>query len=866
MTNDKLEAITAGVRPSDWPNSQRGPTVSGGDEIPSTKTPRTPQEAREAQMVTKGHQRYEDRQKRLKGSQTDAGHDVITKALTEVSQVISKLVDFEINRVQSGQGKPSTWIEELKEHDPLVLAYLGLNVCYDSVVTGQTYASTLANIGARIENESFSKGLREYDHQLHKRLVSQVTKAHSSDRYRFKAARIISGKEGYKPERWSGPAKVSIASPVINAILEGCDIFMITQTDVAKYSGKKLEVHTNRHLSLTDSAAQKISERTFDASWASPMFGPLVIPPKPWTSFDTGVYQDETLAALVPMVRKSTKEQRLAIKHDFEKGTPGYVRALNALQATPLRLNEDVYHVIRWLQAENKTYSEFPSLAPPLKTPFPDNPAAYSEEYLLQIKKDRKKWHEDRREAVTNAAVLDEDLRTMDDLKGIDEFWLGWSFDFRGRMYPVGNYNYHRADHIKASFMLANGKPLDGPAQGWLMIQIANVGDFDGISKKSLDDRIDWTLQNEKMILACADDYQATFDVWTEADKPMQFLAACFEYRKFVDQGDDYVCHLPISLDGTNSGTQHYALALRNYEDGLRTNLVPSDHCFDVYQIVADEVQKALELDGSPEAQHWLSYGITRKTVKRNTMCYGYSSVQRGMGDQIIEDLMSPLQRQVAYKQIEEHPFGDKGDQGRYARFLASVNYQVISQTLSSVAAGMQFLQSYADALAREQKSVRWTSTSGFPCVQRYTKSKAQRVRIFLYDREAKLRKQTRVNLQIDTDVYDTRKARSGVSANFVHSLDAGHMSLSIQMGLNKGISDYFLIHDSFGTNCSDTWAFYHCIRESLVDIYDDTCVFSRFEKECRNRLANPDMDLESVPDFGALDISQVVNSEYCFS
>ena len=133
MTNDKLEAIISGVRSSAWPNSQRGPTegqgtelivtqegdgfVTDGDVIPSTKKPRTPQEAREAQMVTKGHQRYEDRQKRLKGSQTDAGHDVITKALTDVAQVISKLVDFEINRVQSGQGKPSTWIEELKEHD-----------------------------------------------------------------------------------------------------------------------------------------------------------------------------------------------------------------------------------------------------------------------------------------------------------------------------------------------------------------------------------------------------------------------------------------------------------------------------------------------------------------------------------------------------------------------------------------------------------------------------------------------------------------------------------------------------------------------------------------------------------------------------
>ena len=817
----------------------------------------------EKTMINRGQDRYNKRQETLRASQQETPHDLISDALPKVSLAITKVIADEQTRFTSGQGKPSLWFEELRDHDVDTLAYIGLNVLYDTVIYNQTLTSALATIGTRVEQERWAQDLQVEDKVLFKRLVKQVTKDHTSDRYRLKAARNIAAKEGFSRQRWSKAARVSLASPIVNAILEAVDIFMVEEATI--------EMKTMRNITLTPEATAWVREKAFDASWAEPMFGPLVVPPKPWTAFDTGVYENELLAALTPLVRKATSEQRKAIQRDFERsGEPQYVTALNALQATPLKVNTKVVEVIKWIRDEGIRYEGFPELEPPVYPQLPEDVNGHSEEFIHQLRKDRKDWFIKRRECVTNVAVLQEDLKTADYLADFDNFWLGWSFDFRGRMYSVsGSWNYHRSDHIKACFLLGNGKKLDETSKAWLLIALANAGDFKKVSKQSLDARIDWVLDNEEMVLSCADDYKATFDTWSTSAHPLQFLACCFEYRKMIDQGDDYVCHMPISMDGTNSGTQHYALALKHM-DGKMVNLVPGDQCEDVYAVVAKVVNRMLKEDGSPEAKRWLDYGVDRSTVKRNTMCYGYNSMARGMGDQITEDLMEPLQKELSYAtephHLQNHPFGNYKEQGHHARFLAKINYAAIQETLSSVAMGMKFLQSYADALAREQKSVRWTSPSGFPVVQRYTKSTAKRVRIFLYDRAAKMRKQTRINLQVDTDVSDTRKARSGIAANYVHSLDAGHMNLSILTALSNGITDFFMIHDSFATTGADTWKFWHCIRQSMVEIYDDNCVLFNFEMECRQRLSNPDMKLEPVPQKGDLVVADVAHSDYCFS
>ena len=828
------------------------------------------QRALEKAMVQKGQERYQARQAALRASQQETPHDIISEAIPKVSEALTSFVTSEELRVSKGKGRPPLWLQEVRKHDPKIMAYIGLNVCYDTVIYNQTLTSALVSIGTRVEQERWALELEAKDKVLFKRLVKQVTKNHASERYRLKACKVIASKEGFSMPKWSKQQKLSIAAPILNAVLEATDIFQVS-TDTIGETGRANSMKTMRHITLTPEAEEMVRQRSFDASWAQPMFGPLVVPPKPWTSFDTGVYQDEVLAALTPLVRNSTAEQRRSIKRDFEKhGEPEYVRALNALQATPLAVNTAIVDVVRWVKDENMRYTDFPDLSPPAYPELPQDQSSHTEDYIRQLRDDRKAWYIKRRECITNMAVLQEDLKTADYLSCFDQHYVGFSFDFRGRMYPVsGNWSYQRADHIKAMFLFANGKKLTDSSRGWLLIALANAGDFGKISKQSLDARIDWVEENEAMVLSCADDYKATFDIWTTADHPMQFLALCFEYRKMIDQGDDYLCHIPISTDGTCSGTQHYALSLRHME-GAMVNLVPSETCADVYSVVAGVVNEMLKEDGSEMALKWLDFGVDRSTVKRNCMCYGYNSIAHGMGNQIIEDLMDPLQKEVNYTtlpgQLSNHPFGDYKEQNAHARFLAKINYEAIAKTLSCVASGMKFLQSYSQALARENKSVSWTSPSGFPAVQRYTKVKKDRTRIFLYDRKAKIRKETRINIEIDLPDADTRRAKSGIAANYVHSLDGAHMNLAILEGLDNNITDFFMIHDSFATTCSDTWSFWHSIRKSMVDIYDDNCVLSNFETECRQRLHDPAQDLAEVPAKGDLVVADLAKSDYCFS
>ena len=822
------------------------------------KRPTTAHEMQnENNMILRGQERYNKRNSSISGSQQEIPHQELRKVLPAVSGRLANVIAEE----QTGVGRPKAWAEVLQGLDTDIIAYIGLNAMYDTVVRLNTLTQCMLSIGSKINQEIWAQGLKSFDKDLFKRLEKQVTRDHSSERYRSKAMRIIASKEGYKGDTWDKQTKVHVATPVVNSILEVSNIFDIYLTN----DGSK----TKRYIGLTKEAEKLIDDRKLEASWASPMYGPMIVKPNKWTSFDTGAYLDPMVAANVKLVRSHTAAQARIIRSHFRDGEiPPYVEALNAVQETPLKINKGILEAVEWAIHTNQVFSKFPEVKPPKIPTMPDEDAKVSDDYRRQIRADRKDWWTKKRECVANLAVIDSDLRTAKEMSEYDQFFLPWSFDFRGRMYPVSHFNYHRDDHVKAMFLFARGKKLSADSEGWLYIHLANTGDFGKISKKSLNERIGWVEDNHDKIISVAEDYKSTFDYWSTADKPFQFLAACLEYKKLKDQGlDKYVCHMPISLDGTNSGVQHYAAALRSKEDGHMVNLVPDEKCQDVYQVVADEVNRRLTDDGSEEAQRWLEFGVGRSTVKRNVRSYGYSSIERGFGDQLIDDLMIPLRKSVAYGQIPEHPFGDKREQERMARWLAKVNYQSVQSVIKSVSKGMEFLQAYSHKLASEGKPVHWTSPSGFPVVQRYTKFVGKRVKIFLYDRELKKLQQSRVNIRIEDDFnHDKRKASSGIAPNFVHGLDASHMHLSVLLAKDNSIEDFFLIHDSFGTTCDQTWLFYDCIRIAFLRMYKDQCVFENFENEVRDQLSNPAEDLPAVPAKGTLDIEGVLESEYCFS
>ena len=168
----------------------------------------------------------------------------------------------------------------------------------------------------------------------------------------------------------------------------------------------------------------------------------------------------------------------------------------------------------------------------------------------------------------------------MDELNDMPcGFFIPTTLDFRGRHTPDVQPNFHAADYIRACFLLANKKPVGADGTRWLMVEAATLGDWKvgdkRVSKMSFEDRIAWTADHlDDIIYPVAKSWRTTYGIWSKADKPIQFVMACIEVRNAIEQGDDYLCGLPVSIDGSNSALQHLAAASRDEKTAALVNLI----------------------------------------------------------------------------------------------------------------------------------------------------------------------------------------------------------------------------------------------------------------------------------------------------
>jgi hypothetical protein len=95
---------------------------------------------------------------------------------------------------------------------------------------------------------------------------------------------------------------------------------------------------------------------------------------------------------------------------------------------------------------------------------------------------------------------------------------------------------------------------------------------------------------------------------WMEAEDPFQFLAAAIELKQALAHPDprQYQSSVPVHMDGSCNGLQHYAALARDLHGGTAVNLVPADRPQDVYTGIADTLRKRVESDslgGAESAQ-----------------------------------------------------------------------------------------------------------------------------------------------------------------------------------------------------------------------------------------------------------------------
>jgi len=780
----------------------------------------------------------------------------------------------ELEEANSYKSKPF-WFHALSNIDHNTAAYIGLNYAFIGVGQCTDITNICVNIGKQICIELWSQDFANKDPKLFKRLFEMAKRNHNSPRHRLKAMSAVASREGHAIERWTPEQFVNVGQAVLNCVMVGSELFEVYDRPKKKFFVK--------NLGLSETGRRLVDDLTDQIKWMSPIFKPMLTEPKPWTSFHSGCYHDTKLASLVPMVRRVSPKQKEMIEAAFKSGSMDRItRALNAIQSTPFAINKPVLEQVKLAWERGDVVSKFPrksKLRVPGKT---KNWDELDSKQRKHVKKTKEKIILRNRALDADLVNMTTDLNIADDLAKHDRFYLPHNLDFRGRIYPIPTFNHQRADHIRALFQFARGRRLGPTGAYWLCINLANNGDFNKISKKSLDDRISWVNANQRTLYLIGKKPGLTRHIWQEADKPFSFLAACIDFAGYVENGEDHISHIPPALDGANSGVQHYSAALRDEKGGATVNLVPQDQPADVYQIVADRVNEAINTDTSDEAELWKQYGVSRKVVKRNVMTFAYSSEKYGFRQQQMEDLMKPLEDDVLEGLLTGHPFGD--DNGsKAATFIAGKVWDAVNDVVTKAAEGMRFIQKCAQLCAHEAKPLIWTSPIGLPVVHAYDQYNINRVRIFLYDKTIQPSEATQKSkVTDDGSVYncimvnlrttpkgtlDKMKQRNAAAPNFIHSLDASHLMFTVLAGLDEGIEDFMLIHDSFATHATDTERFSYLIREQFVAMYEHFDVVQHLYTNTYAQLDDKSrMLLVDVPAKGKLDLYDVLRSDYAFA
>ena len=252
----------------------------------------------------------------------------------------------------------------------------------------------------------------------------------------------------------------------------------------------------------------------------------------------------------------------------------------------------------------------------------------------------------------------------------------------------------------------------------------------------SFDGRANFADENMDNIRAAVDDTFGDNKWWTTFDDPFQGLATCHEIVQAIDSGDpeNYMCSLPVHMDGSCNGLQHYAALGRDKAGGKAVNLCVADEPQDVYIGVMHEVIRRVAEDAGEmlpfdENKSDLSKAekdalkksksarlvnglIDRGVVKRTVMTSVYGVTYIGAKNQISEKIEEKLEEKgYDIDEIE-------GEIHTACGYLASLTMEVMGQQFKGARETMNWLTKCARLIAAQGQPVSFISPIGVPVVQ----------------------------------------------------------------------------------------------------------------------------------------------------
>lgn len=791
--------------------------------------------ALEAECLALGIERY--RESMEAGEDTlQPGQRLIKAAVLPLSQAIKQMTEEAL----AGKAGRSAGVSKfLAQFEPERAAFITARRIIHAI-TEKTLLSTAAiQVANALEDCINFDNLAEQAPKLYKQLLKKIQNS-NDEGYRH----IVMKKQQEFAEvatiKWGITEKARMGTTLIHLLADCTGLVEIVKLSRGHNDTPFFVTASPKTLLWLEQAHAR-------CELLQPTFMPMVCRPTPWTSPFGGGYLTRELR--FPLIKTGNKNYLEELK---SWDMPDVYRAINALQDTAWTVNKGILRVSSEIWDGGGRVGKLPSRDPIPLPPKTHDPEAEPEKHKAWRKAAAQVYEENIR-LVSKRMSVQTKLHLAEKMDKYEQFHFVHALDWRGRAYPVSSMLNPQGDDLaKALLMFAEGKPLGETGATWLAVHGANCY---GVDKVSFEDRVKWVLEHREQILECAFNPTDGSLFWADADSPYMFLAFCFEWAGYIMQGPSFVSHLPVSWDGTCNGLQNFSAMLRDEVGGKAVNLVPSDKPSDVYKAVADVAQVGIDIDaeaGLPVAKRWVGR-MTRKWSKRNTMTVPYGVSKFGMRNQLREEFSKLRMAGDTSAPTREEEMED-------AAYIAEKNYEAIGQVVIAARQAMDWLMEAAKVAASDGLPVRWVTPSGLLVQQSYRVAEGKSLDFDVAGRRY------RMILNITGHKINKQAQRSGISPNFIHSLDAAHMMRTVNYSLDAGLSSFCMIHDSYGSHAADAEELSYQLRRAFVDQYKGDVL-----RDFRDQLAGQLPEelaalLPPLPPMGTLDLDAVMQSDYFFA
>lgn len=804
----------------------------------------------EKDMVSLGVTRFRATEEKAKQTgrftDTTAGGRLMRTYLSQVSAEVMETVASKKTR--------NKYMKLLKGTDPDKLAMFALWRIIQCLYKPATLQQVTSGIGKMVEDElRFSKF--EIEAPEYYNAVQRDLDARNSTDYKHRHRVLVStmNSKDIDWNAWTNETHIGVGSVLLNCAKRASDLIDL------RLEGGAMMVHPS------DEAIEWVIKHDESIELMLPDRMPCIIQPRDWKAWKDGGFYSKKLSGLTPLVKTRSGQQRDTHGPLLDTAAMAPVLdSVNAMQRTSWRVNKRILPVLQevWNRGlgigmpRSQPYEIPPAPIPEGLTPKDLNPD--QKERFDEWKAEARALHNMESERKSALMGTVRAMRMAARLDSIELLWIVYQLDFRGRTYSTtSGVSPQGSDVSKSLLEFGVGEKLT--KTGWFWFQVHGANKY-GYDKDDYAGRVKWVQDHSADFYRAGHDPIGNADVWKEADKPWQFLAWCMEYASCCDEPrgpEHFVSHMPVALDGSCNGLQHFSAMLRDPVGGKAVNLVPSERPADIYSDVASvatrELRRRVQDPSDPEyivLANWIGFfdkyfegKLNRKLTKKPVMTLPYGSTLQTCTQSVYQWY---LEQKVQYL--------PEGTAFRHSIVLAKIIWQSIGEVVVAARAAMQWIQKVARRMSKQDEPIVYTSPIGFPMVQFSPNMDKKRI-------EAQIGGRVQIQIKYELPGVDMYKAASGSSPNFVHCVDSTHMHMVVVVAAAEGMTHFAMIHDDFGVHACYIERFHEIIREQFIILHSKPLLTDFYNQQ----VERTGIELDEPPESGTLDLEQVSKSLFFF-